>query len=64
MLDPDPDSINQDPQHWMEISSLFLFLWAILVLLDPDPADKNQCGSESATLPTFTSCDITTLCLH
>ena len=23
----------------------FLFLWVIFALLDPDPADQNQCGS-------------------
>ncbi len=31
-----------DP-HWYPI--FFLFLWAIFALLDPGPADQNQCGS-------------------
>jgi hypothetical protein len=31
----------------------FLFLNVIFALLDPDPADKNQCGSESETLNTL-----------
>ncbi len=26
------------------------FLWVIFALLDPDPADKNQCGSDATKL--------------
>jgi hypothetical protein len=33
-----------------EISSLFHFLRVTFALLDPDPADQNQCGSGSAAL--------------
>jgi hypothetical protein len=33
-----------------EIPQLFLSLLVLLTLLDPDPADQNQCGPGSATL--------------
>jgi hypothetical protein len=34
----------------MKFHSLFLLLWENFALLDPDPAEQNQCGSGSTTL--------------
>ncbi len=34
----------------MKLLYFLLFLWVIFALLDPDPADKNQCRSWSTTL--------------
>jgi hypothetical protein len=36
----------------MKFLHFFLFLWVIYALLDPDPADQNQCGSGSNTVDT------------
>ncbi len=44
-VDPDPDS---DLQHCLkhENSGLFLFLWVIFALLDPDPATQINADPE------------------
>jgi hypothetical protein len=47
-ISPQKKTSSSNTKH--EISSLSLFLCAIFALLDPDPADKNQCGSGSTTL--------------
>jgi hypothetical protein len=33
----------------MKFYNFFIFLWVIFALLDPDPADQNQCGSGTLT---------------
>jgi hypothetical protein len=41
--------LNAEPYQNMNFLNFFLFLWGIFALLDPDPADQNQFGSESKT---------------
>jgi hypothetical protein len=36
---------NPALQNMKCLNSSFLFLWVIFYLLDPEPADVNQCGS-------------------
>jgi hypothetical protein len=35
--------------------NLVQFLWVILDLLDPDPADQNQCGSATLEVMLYSS---------
>jgi hypothetical protein len=48
MIHIQPSKVNI--QLFKILKFLHFFLWVIFALLDPDPADQNQCGSGFETL--------------